>query len=80
METIITFNEKEEIADVYTHNKALQKKCSKLCEEYPDQFISKGITVDGGCRYVVPKKRITVSSPRSLTPEQREQAMQNLKK
>lgn len=78
-ETIITFNEQEQQAQVYTHNKLLQKRLSGFCEKYPDQFSFRGDN-GAGFTFVVPKKRITVTAPRSLTPEQKEKARQNLKR
>ena len=79
METIITFNEAETEAEVFTHNKAMKKRLSGLCKKHPDEFRIK-FTDDTASAFIVPKKRITISAPRSLTPEQREQAIQNLKK
>lgn len=32
-ETIISFNEEEQLASVYTHNKALRNKLNKLAQE-----------------------------------------------
>ena len=78
-ETIIIFNEQEPHAEVYTHNKTLQRKLSGLCEKYPEQFVLKGDNGAGGLTFIVPKKRINVTAPRLLTPEQKEKALQNLK-
>lgn len=79
-ETIILFNEQESEAEIYTHNKSLQKKLSGFCTKYPDHFVKKSDNGSGGLTYIIPKKRITVSAPRTMTPEQKEKARQNLKK
>lgn len=79
-ETIILFNEQEQQAEVYTHNKALQKRLSGFCEKHPESFSFRGDNGAGAKTFIVPKKRITVTAPRTLTPEQREKARQNLKK
>lgn len=79
-ETIILFNEQEQRAEVYTHNKALQRKISDLCVKYPEQFKLKSDNKAGGLTFLIPKKRITITTPRSMTPEQKEKARQNLLK
>lgn len=86
-ETIIVFNELENGAEVFTYNNALKRKLHGLCEKFPDQFgfDSKRSEQNncGGEFFVVPKKYITVSSPRVLSEDQkerkREQARKNLK-
>lgn len=74
-ETVIVFNEAEQQAQIYTFNKTLRKRLSGFCEKYPDQFSFRGDNT-----FIVPKKRITVTAPRSLTPEQKEKIRQNLKR
>jgi len=40
-ETQINFNDEENIASVYTHNKSLQRKLAKLAETNPDCILLK---------------------------------------
>lgn len=71
-ETIITYNEKEKTADVYTMNKALSAKLKGMAQEYPTlvKFVKE--YPDGALEYTVPKKSIRVNKPIILTDEQRE--------
>ena len=56
-ETIITYNEKEKTANVYTANKALCAKLKGMALEYPTlvKFVKEH--QDGALEYTVPKKR-----------------------
>lgn len=71
-ETIITYNEKEKTANVYTMNKALCAKLKDMSQEYPTlvKFVKE--YQDGALEYTVPKKSIRVNKPIILTDEQRE--------
>lgn len=60
-ETIITFNEKDETASVYTMNGALIRKLDGLAQTRPD----------GAQEYEVPKKWVKVNAGPVLTDEQR---------
>ena len=79
-ETIILFNEQEQQAEVFTHNKALKKKLSGLCEKHPDQFKFKNDFDAGGLVFIIPKKRITISAPRMMSTEQKEKIRRNFDK
>lgn len=69
-ETIINFNEADDTASVYTHNRAIQNKLNKLRDEYDIEVADAG---DGWTEYMVPKKWIKVAPPRQVnyTDEQR---------
>ena len=71
-ETIITYNEAEKTANVYTMNKALGLKLNSMAKEYPTlvKFVKE--YPDGALEYTVPKKSIRVNKPIVLTDEQRE--------
>lgn len=71
-ETIITYNEAEKTANVYTMNKALGVKLNGMAKEYPTlvKFVKE--YPDGALEYTVPKKSIRVNKPIVLTDEQRE--------
>lgn len=70
-ETIINFNEGEQVASVYTHSRKLQNKLNKLVPERPDiKIVNQG---DEWAEYEVPKSWIKVSPPRQVnyTDEQK---------
>ena len=70
-ETIITFNENEKEANVYTYNSNLKKKISALCQERPEE--AKQIADDerGGLTFEIPKKWIRVNASRVLSEAQK---------
>lgn len=70
-ETIITFNENEKEANVYTYNSNLKKKISALCQEQPEE--AKQIADDerGGLTFEIPKKWIRVNASRVLSEAQK---------
>lgn len=79
-ETIVRFDEQGQQAEIFTYNRSLQKRLSGFCEKYPDQFSFRGDNGAGGKTFLCPKRRIGITAPRSLTPEQKEKARQNLKR
>lgn len=60
-ETTINFNEAEAFAEVYTYNKALQRKLDRLCVERSEEVKFTQADGWGGKSYVVPKKSIKVN-------------------
>ena len=62
-ETIILFNEDEDIATVYTHNTRLKNKLFLIRQEYPDncKFLSEN--EDGGVTYRVDKSMVSLRKP-----------------
>lgn len=73
-ETVISFNEEEQIAGIYTHNRALLKKLSALAESKPELCKVERVSCDGAAAdFIVPKNWIKVAPPRkmNLTDEQR---------
>lgn len=71
-ETIITFNEKEPTASVYTMNGALIRKLDSLTQSRPDDARRVKTSPDGAQEYEVPKKWVKVNAGLILTPEERE--------
>ena len=68
-ETIISFNEGEKTAHVYTFNKPLQHKLVKLAEDYPsDCYLDDAYTPDEAVEYIVPKKWIKINAPHKMKP------------
>ena len=78
-ETIITYNEAEKEANVYTHNKALLRKLEAWAKERPEEcHMRRGD--DMAADYIVPKKWVKVLPPRILTGEQKAKKLANLRK
>ena len=63
-ETIITYNQEEDVAEVFTYHRALQNKLNKLVGVNQD---IKVLRQDDECAtYSVPKSWIKVSPPRQV--------------
>lgn len=81
-ETIITYNEEEGRADIYTHNKALLRKLEKLAQERPKECRLGKASHDGQASdYIVPKAWVRVHPPRMaapLTEEQKQKRREHL--
>lgn len=60
METVILYNEEENIAEVYTEDKKLQVKLTRLAEKYPEQ-----ICATGKNSFTVPKNCVSIREPYS---------------
>lgn len=76
-ETIITYNEEEKTAGVYTHNKAaLLRKLEQLSQARPDECKLEGITRGGqAADYIISKSWVRIYPPRvvaALTEEQKQ--------
>ena len=70
-ETVATFNEAEQTANVYTHNPAWKARLLELCQTYPEQVRQTAANDWGGLTFELPKKWLKVSPPRVLSPAQR---------
>ena len=70
-ETIVTYNQAERTANIYTHNPALIAQLLELCQTYPEQVRQTATNDWGGLTFELPKKWLKVSPPRVLTPAQR---------
>lgn len=76
-ETIITFNENDPTASVYTMNRALIRKLDGLTVTRANEARRVKTYPDGAQEYEVPKKWVKVSPPRILSDAQREAALKN---
>lgn len=76
-ETIITYNEAEPVASVYTMNGALIRKLESLTESRPGEVRRVKTYPDGAQEYEVPKKWVRVNASRILSDAQREAALKN---
>lgn len=79
-ETIITFNEAEPTANVYTMNPALQRKLARLAQECPDSVKLSSTFKDFAVEYTVPKKSIKVNKPRKISTSYRAILTENARK
>ena len=71
-ETIITFNEEEKTAGVYTHNKALIRKLEQLTHDRPDECRLEKVSHEGqAVDYIIPKSWVKINPTRILSEEQR---------
>ena len=81
-ETIITFNEAESFAEVFTHNGRLKRRLAELLENRPEDVEDRGEDY-GSQRYRVPKKWIRIQAPnriKNLTEEERDAVKKRLEK
>lgn len=72
-ETIITFNEEEDVAIVYTYNGRVKREIERAIESSGDgaaRVVEKN--KDGSAEYVIPKKWVKVRGGRNMTEEQKE--------
>lgn len=69
-ETIILFNEAEQTASVYTHNAALLHQLERLRRSHPAQVHQTEHGGHGGADYLLPKKWVKLTPPRTLSPAQ----------
>lgn len=77
-ETIILYNEKEDIAEVYTCNGKMKKRLKKLLKERPDDITYQGLKEDA-VTYFVPKNWVKINPPRVLSKESIERNKEILK-
>lgn len=82
METVLNFNEEEQTASVYTHNKALRRKLDKLAQDRPGEWKLVRTSRDGkAADYTIPKEWIRTHPPRvpaPLTEEQKQKRREHL--
>lgn len=70
-ETIMTYNNAEGEANVYTLNLAMRRKILQLATEYPDE-VKILHQAEDMVEATVPKSWVKIRPPRKLTDEQRE--------
>ena len=70
-ETVIIHNNGEPTATVYTCNRSLMIKLAQICEQCPDTCRLK--TQDEYSKtYIIPKKLISIRTPKTYTDEQKQ--------
>ena len=71
-ETIITYNEAESEASVYTHNKALRRTLDKLAQERPEDCRVDRVGHGGAAAdYTIPKAWVKIRPPRVASEAQK---------
>ena len=77
-ETIITFNEQEKEACVYTYNPSLKKQLGQLMADKPDEVKLEISDSTGAETYVLPKVWVKIRPKRKATEAQRVAALNAL--
>lgn len=73
-ETIINYNEAEQTASVYTHNRRTLRQLEQLAAERPNECRLERRSHDGqAADYLIPKSWVKIRPTRIMTDEQREQ-------
>ena len=82
-ETIITFNEEESAALIYTSNAKLKNRLTKFADK-TNECVIEEFTDDGFGKYKIPKNWIKINMPRQYSEKQRQEmanrAKENLSK
>lgn len=66
-ETVITFNEEEKTATVYTYNGKIKRKLESLSVDRPDEVRQTGDDTHGGLTFEIPKRWVKVNASRILS-------------
>ena len=74
------FNEADPIAEVYTHNTALKRRLLAYAEKHPDLCILTDDDGQGGLRFEIDKRRISLRITEPYTEERRSAASELAKK
>ena len=71
-ETIISFNEEEKTAGIYTHNKMLRQKLAALARDRPEDCrLVKASRSGRAVDYTIPKSWIKIVPPRTASEAQK---------
>lgn len=76
-ETIINYNQAENVASIYTCDRSLMNELDKLRQK--DTAIIEVNRNDYSCTYSLPKKYIKIKIPRQLSKEQRQELSERAK-
>lgn len=71
-ETIITYTEAEQTAEVFTYRPSLMRQLDALCLERPDEAKHTRDNGDGGKTYIIPKSWVKIRPTRILSQAQRD--------
>ncbi len=79
-ETIITFNEAEQTAEVFTYRPSLIRQLEGLAEERPTEAARVKANAEGGVTYIVPKTWVRIKPKRIMSEAQKEAAAKAIAK
>ena len=81
-ETIITFNEEDPDATIYTHNQAMKNRLAELSKKHPEDFVL--LHKEGKSQtYRFPKSLLNIRAlrgKRTMTEEEKKEAVERLQK
>ena len=76
----MNFNDGEDTASVYTHNRALRRKLDKLDADRPEDCKLHRVSHDNqAAEFYAPKKWVKISPPRQVSQAQREKMRERAK-
>ena len=78
-ETIINWNEAENLASIYTFNAGLKKRLALFAKKYPDLCQQEKTHEQGGVSYVLDKSRLSIRLQPPMSEERRRKASENAK-
>lgn len=80
-ETIVNFNDDNDMAEVYTHNSALKRKLDKFCKSHPEIYkLIKESKQWESKTYSFPKKFITFRVPKVMSDESKAKLVERMAK
>ena len=77
--TEVYFNERDDIAEIYTHNTELKKRLAAYAEKYPNLCKQTDDDEQGGVRYEIDKHRISIHLVPPYSKERRKAASEYAK-
>lgn len=78
-ETILNFNEGEDIVSLYTYNEKLQKRFDQMAAEYPE-LVSRKTSSCGSATYDFPKKMLKLGFQAPLSDTEKQRRADNMRK
>lgn len=79
-ETIVLFNEGEDIAHIQTYNAGLRKRLAAFSKKHPDLCCLEKSFAQGGVIYVLDKARLSIRLIAPYSEERRKAASERAKK
>ena len=70
-ETIITFNEQEKEANVYTFNRKMKRRLEELSKRFPNDVTLDTVGSVGDVTYSIPKQWVRINAGKVLSAEQK---------
>ena len=79
-ETIILFNEEDELASIYTYNMKLKRRLAKFSREHPEICRRKETNKQGGHTYLIDKSRMSIQLVAPYSKDRIEKTVEILNK